>query len=112
MPAFHLRGLAHPRALRVGRALLARPARFIDLQKVVAHSEALSRVINKLVSDQLIEKMNSGEYRLTARGISWAHAGAPLLAWLDENRSAIEETRTPNFLAAERLSTIVDTTPR
>jgi DNA-binding HxlR family transcriptional regulator len=93
MPPFHMKALSHPRAIRVGRVLLSRPTRFTDLLKLDKYTETLTRVLRKMLADDLVERNGEGVYQLIARGVGWVKAGVPLPEWLDANRAAIEAAR-------------------
>jgi DNA-binding HxlR family transcriptional regulator len=73
-----------PRGWRIGRALM-RPTRFSDMLPIVGHTDALSRVLGKLVADGLAEKTNLGLYRLTAAGYAWIESAMPLLTWVENH---------------------------
>jgi DNA-binding HxlR family transcriptional regulator len=73
-----------PRGWRIGRALM-RPQRFTDLLALLGHTDALNRVLRKMVADGLAVKRNDGLYALTSDGAAWIECATPLLRWLDQH---------------------------
>jgi DNA-binding HxlR family transcriptional regulator len=73
-----------PKGWQIGRALM-KPARFTDLLAIIDHTDALNRVLRKLVADGLATKRNDGLYQLTAPGHRWIEAAMPLLEWVERH---------------------------
>jgi DNA-binding HxlR family transcriptional regulator len=74
------------RAWMIGRAMMNGERRFIDFLKLVPHSDALCRVMRKLVNDDLARQHNDRTYELTEQGRTWIAAALPLLSWTEAHK--------------------------